>query len=101
MQAPPSAPGHAAPPAGAAPGDAPGPDPGADRHRGRQLQDRALVLPLVAVFLFMPPAIRLFAGPQTLLGLPVIVLYVFGVWALLVLCAFRLSRGLARGGEAP
>ncbi|QDL93652.1 hypothetical protein FDP22_08695 [Paroceanicella profunda] len=64
------------------------------------MQDRALVLPLLAVFLFMPPCIRLFAGPQALFGLPVIVVYVFGVWCLLVFAAFRLSRGLARG-EAP
>ena len=69
------------------------PDPGTPRVR-----DAAVVLPLLAVFLLMPPVITLFTGPQTVAGVPLIVVYLFGVWLALIVAAALLAWRL---GPAP
>jgi len=58
----------------------------------------AVVLPLVGLFLLMPPIITLFAGSQGVAGVSLVVVYVFGVWAALIVCAALLARHL---GEPP
>lgn len=67
--------------------------------------DAAIVLPLFGLFLLMPPAIGLFASERQLFGIPLLVLYVFGVWAALILGALLLARRLgplaAAGQEEP
>jgi hypothetical protein len=57
--------------------------------------DAAIVLPLLGLFLLMPPVIGLFASARMVFGIPLIVLYVFGVWAALILCALFLARHLS------
>lgn len=69
------------------------PESGATRAR-----DCAVALPLLGLFLLMPPMIGLFAVPSYVAGVPLIVLYVFGVWLALVLAAVLLARAL---GPAP
>ena len=66
------------------------PDPGTPR-----LRDAAVVLPLLAVFLLMPPVIRLFTGAHTVAGVPLIIVYLFGVWLALIVAAALLARRLA------
>lgn len=66
------------------------PDPGTPR-----LRDAAAVLPVLAVFLLMPPVITLFAGAHTVWGVPLIVVYLFGVWLALIVAAALLARRLA------
>jgi hypothetical protein len=62
---------------------------------GRQrLRDAATVLPFVATILLMPPLIGIFAAPVAPGGIPLIVLYVFAVWAAVILSAFILARRL-------
>jgi hypothetical protein len=56
--------------------------------------DAAVVLPLFGVFLLMPPIITLFAVGIDIAGMPLIVIYVFGVWAALIACAALLARRL-------
>ena len=53
-------------------------------------------MPVVAVFLFLPPLILVFSAPVTVSGIPLIVVYLYGTWAVLVLAAFLVARGLAR-----
>lgn len=69
--------------------------------RGRRLRDAALALPLIGGFLLTPPAILVFAGDRHILGVPLIVIYLFAVWAALILGAGLLAGRLRRsaGGE--
>lgn len=61
-------------------------------------RDAAMLLPALGLFLLMPPVIGLFALPLRVAGVPLIVLYLFGVWFALVLGAalmawvFRVRR---------
>jgi len=59
-------------------------------------RDAAAVLPLLGLFLLMPPVITLFVAAVNVGGVPLIVVYVFGVWASLIVCAGLLARRLAR-----
>ncbi len=61
-----------------------------------RLRDAAIVLPLVGLFLLMPPTIALFASGYPVGGVPLIVAYLFGVWIALVACAALLAHRLAR-----
>ncbi|HEX2531728.1 MAG TPA: hypothetical protein VHK70_09695 [Burkholderiaceae bacterium] len=59
--------------------------------------DAAGVLPLFGLFLLMPPIITVFAAQLDLGGIPLVVIYVFSVWAMLILCAALLARRLDPG----
>lgn len=59
-----------------------------------RLHDVAVLLPCVGLLLLMPPFIGLFSPRLTVLGIPVLVLYLFGVWALLIAAAAVLARRL-------
>lgn len=58
--------------------------------------DAATLLPLAAAALFLPPFILVFAAPVLIAGIPLIVVYVFGVWAAIILCAWLLARSHAQ-----
>lgn len=60
--------------------------------RRARLWDFSILLPIVGAFLFASPIVRAFAQPLELWGAPMIVVYIFGVWALLILAAFALSQ---------
>jgi hypothetical protein len=66
-----------------------------------RIQSAAVVVPLAGLLLLMPPFISLFAAPISLFGIPLVVLYMFGVWAALVLLTRWLARRLAAGGDSP
>ncbi len=69
-------------------------------YRRRRLNDAIRVLPIVGALLFFEP---LFwtgsdgAPARTTSG----VIYIFGIWALLVIAAFLASRAMARLGDDP
>lgn len=62
--------------------------------RSSTAPDAAIVLPLFGLFLLMPPIITLFASGLDIEGVPLIVVYVFGVWGALIVCAALLARRL-------
>lgn len=62
--------------------------------RSSKTPDAAVVLPLFGLFLLMPPTITLFAASVDIGGVPLIVVYIFSVWAALILCAGLLARRL-------
>ena len=70
-------------------------------ERSPRARQAAVLLPLLGLFLLMPPVVGLFATPASLAGVPLIVLYLFAVWLGLVIAAARLGRALAPpgGGE--
>ena len=55
-------------------------------------RDAATLLPVAAAVLLLPPFILVFAAPVHVVGIPLIVVYVFGVWAAVVLCAWLVAR---------
>ncbi len=67
----------------------------APRPAPARLRDAAVLLPAIGTFLFLPPAITLFSGGGTLAGVPLIVIYLFGVWLALIAGAAFLARRLA------
>lgn len=58
----------------------------------RTVHDAAKILPVVATVLLLPPFILVFAAPATIAGVPLIVAYVFGAWAFIVLAAWLVAR---------
>lgn len=59
-------------------------------------RDAAAVLPALGLFLLMPPVITLFASAVHVAGVPLIVVYLFGVWLSLIVCAALLARRLGQ-----
>ncbi len=66
-----------------------------------RVQSAAVLVPLAALFLLMPPFVLLFTTPRMVFGVPLIVLYIFGVWALLVAVTWQLARRLAAPPPEP
>lgn len=62
-------------------------------------QNLAVLLPLLGVFLLMPPFIALFGVEPRPWGVPLVVAYLFGVWAALLVGAAWLAH-LLRPREA-
>lgn len=58
----------------------------------QRVRDAATLLPVAAAVLLLPPFILVFAAPVLIAGIPLIVVYVFGVWAAIVLCAWMVAR---------
>jgi hypothetical protein len=70
----------------------------ADPERAR---DAATLLPFAAAILILPPVVLLFAVPLVVAGIPLIVVYIFGAWAAIVLATWWVARNPAITGLAP
>jgi predicted Kef-type K+ transport protein len=68
-------------------------------RENRGARDAAAILPFLSVVLFFPPIIYIFAAPVAIAGVPLIVLYLFGVWAAIILAAYVVSRRLKPDAE--
>lgn len=72
-----------------------------NRHRSpprpRSGTDRTVALFLAAAVAFNPPLLRVFGAGDTVLGLPLLYVYLFAVWATAIALA---AWHLERGGEA-
>lgn len=68
--------------------------------RRRQIRDRSIVLILVGLALLMPPGIGVSLIEAKIFGLPAPLLYVFGVWGLLIVAALLLAGPLSEADEA-
>jgi fucose permease len=69
-----------------------------DRNRlgkVRKSRESALLLPIFGFLALVPPIIGLFADEYRIFGVPLIVLYMFVVWLLLIVSAQRLSSRLS------
>lgn len=64
------------------------------------VRDVAIILPFIATVLFMPPIVLIFTAPLLIGGVPLIIVYIFGAWALMIAVAFLVARILGRA-EAP
>ncbi len=73
-------------------------EPAPDRRGAR---DAAAILPFLSVVLLFPPLVYIFTAPVTVAGVPLVLVYVFGIWAAIILVAFLVSRRLtSEAGEA-
>lgn len=67
----------------------------------RKTRDAALLLPVLGVLLLVSPMLAVFTGEGTVFGIPSPFIYVFGVWAGLILLARALAVRLhATRGDA-
>lgn len=62
----------------------------------RRLADLAILLPVGAVVLFVPPYVGLLDGAATLFGVPALHLYIFGAWAIGIVLTALVARRLNR-----
>lgn len=60
----------------------------------RGARDAAAILPFLGLVLFFPPLVYIFTAPLTVAGIPLIVVYIFGVWAAMILATFLVARRL-------
>lgn len=80
----------------------PPPGQGAAGERGSsvgQLSDSAIGLPLIGIILVLSPFAYVFAVDGRILGVPVIVAYVFGSWLALILAARAIAARMLRSAE--
>ncbi len=70
------------------------PDLATSASRKRKLRDGALLLPIFGAFLLVSPLITIFTGPVSVFGLPLMFIYIFGVWLGLVILARFMARRL-------
>lgn len=71
------------------------PSHAADRVRDRRkIRDRSSILVMVGVILLMPPAVGVFDLPVGIGGIPLALIYLFGVWAALIAGAALLAGRL-------
>ena len=66
----------------------------------RKIRDWALILPLLGLIFLAPPIASMVPADSEIAGLPATVVYIFAVWAGLILGAFALARWIGmQGGE--
>ena len=59
-----------------------------------RVQDKARLLPIVGVVLLMPPIVTLFVADVSIVGAPLIVVYLFCTWLALIGCSAWLAHRL-------
>jgi hypothetical protein len=60
----------------------------------RKIRDRSVALLVVGTVLLMPPLVRISLIDETFFGLPFALVYLFSVWALLVVGSALLAKPL-------
>ncbi|MEM9012315.1 MAG: hypothetical protein AAGE18_13880 [Pseudomonadota bacterium] len=69
--------------------------------RRRRSLDLAVLLPLLGGLGVLPPLVGLFTADVRLFGAPLIVVYLFGLWLLLIVAARLLAGRLSRLQDRP
>jgi hypothetical protein len=59
-------------------------------------KDAATLILCLGIVLLLPPIAFIFDKPIVLFGVPLVVLYMFGVWFALVFASFMISRQLRK-----
>ncbi len=58
----------------------------------RKLENIAFTLSLFGAIAMVPPIISLFNVEKTIFGVPLIIIYLFGLWLFLIIATFLLSK---------
>lgn len=75
-------------------------DRASQQRQKRRTADRAMVLPLLGLVLLMPPIAMIFEINAKVFGIPVTLIYLFAVWAFLIIGAAFLAPRLSDSDEA-
>ena len=70
-------------------------------RRHRKTRDRALIVLLLGLVLVMPPIAGIFEIEARVFGIPATLLYLFVVWAGLIVATSVLARSLLRSDTTP
>lgn len=68
--------------------------------RQKRIAERLVALFLLGVLLLFPPVLEAFNRPVRVLGLPVLYLYLFAAWALLILLTAVVARRIGQDDAA-
>jgi len=68
--------------------------------RLQRWRDRALLVPVATFVLLTPPVLQVFGIKATVFGVPLLFVYFFSVWALLIAIGGRVARRLSRLSDA-
>ncbi len=60
----------------------------------RKIENGALALPIFGAILIVPPLLNVFNVEVLIFGAPLIIIYLFSLWILLIIATFFLSRHL-------
>lgn len=60
----------------------------------RKLENIAVALPVFGIAMILPPIVGVFTSEARILGVPVIVIYLFSMWVLFIFGTYMLSRRL-------
>ncbi|RCK34948.1 hypothetical protein TH19_14615 [Thalassospira profundimaris] len=66
----------------------------------RRLTERALALMLAALFLWIPPLVGMFSLDGTVFGLPILFVYFFAGWGVLIVFCALLTRALRSAAQS-
>ncbi len=73
----------------------------AEEDPSSRAHDLAIIVPIFGVLLLMPPLVGLFARPALgVFGIPLIVVYLFGLWFALIGAALLIALRLRKADEA-
>lgn len=61
----------------------------------RRREDAAFALPALGIILLVSPLLNIFAGLETVLGMPATYVYVFCVWMFLIIATARMAKHLS------
>ncbi len=70
------------------------------QRRARRTRDRALVLLLLGLVLLLPPVAQIFHLDSKIAGIPVTLLYLFTVWAVLIVGTAWLAPRLSETDDS-
>lgn len=72
---------------------------GGAEERIQRIRDIATALPFLAIVLLTSPLIVAFSASVSVLGVPLIVAYLFSVWIAVIIIAFVVARRLERAAR--
>ncbi len=72
-----------------------------DSRVNQSVSERLVALFLLGALLLLPPVLLIFNVPARAVGVPVLYLYVFIAWALLIVLAAATSSSLTREDPSP
>ena len=64
-----------------------------------RIKESAALLLALGIVLYMPPLALIFAKTTTILGIPMPVFYLFGLWLVLIIGVWLISRQLPRSSS--
>lgn len=65
----------------------------------RRVRDQATIVLLLGLVLLVSPMAEIFNLDTRVLGIPFTLVYLFAVWAALIVATFRLARSLSSGED--